>query len=219
MTTEGNKRAKGKRPGIQKARFESIARAINAVRPEAAAMVVGEDRRDLAISVHVGGDTSARFKGFAGTWRASVVRLVGDTPVDTGSKLIAASALAYTEKDPDKVAAALLAAVDRSRGEILDYSLMLDVAELVNELRPGSEAAVEADSPGAVYVDVRLDERHRVHFGHDLTWGGSLMRVVREGETEDADHVFTTDIPHTEIDPGRIAKAIVEAIESYAPQN
>jgi hypothetical protein len=219
MTTEGNKRAKGSKPGTLEARLQLIVEAINAKRPTAAATVIDEGKRGASISIYIGGNTSARFKGHAGTWRANVFRLLGDTPVDTGSKLVAANAIAYQEKDAGKVADALLVAVDRCRGEILDHSLMLDVAERVNELRPGSEAVVEADSPGVHYVDFKFDERHRIHYGHDITWGGSLMLVVNERETEYADVSFPTEVPYTETDAGRIAAAIVEAIKGFTPQN
>lgn len=219
MSTKGNKRAKGSKPGTRNARFQSIVEAINERSPPAAATVIDEGKRGGSVSIYVGGNTSARFKGHAGTWRANVIRLLGDTAADTGSKLVAADAVAYTEKDPGKVADALLAAVERNREAILDYSLMLDVAERVNELRPGSEAVVEADAPGVHYVDFKFDERHRIHYHHDVNWGGDLMRVVKEGETEYADQSFSTDVPHTEADAGKIAAAIVAAVEGFAPQN
>lgn len=219
MSTKGNKRGKGKATGTKRGRFQEIADAINRLKPEAAAMVIEGTKGPDAVSLYVGGDTSAYFKGHAGTWRAKVIRLVGDTPVDTGSQLYAAGAVAYTEKDVEKVARALLASVEGRREEILDHSLMLDVAGRVNELRPGSEAVVEADSPGVFYVDFKLDEGHRVHYGHDITWGGSLMRVVKKGETEYAGHTFSTDVPDTETDPGKIAAAIVEAVKDFTPQN
>lgn len=219
MSTKGDKRGKGSMPGTRKARFQSIADAINAKRPSAAATVIDEGKRGDFVSISVGRNTSARFQGHAGTWRANVVRLLGDTPVDTGAKLVAAEALAYKEKDPARVADALLAAVDRHRDEILDHSLMLDVAELVNELRPDSGAVVVSSSPGTFYVDIKLGDGYRVHYAHDVTWAGSLMRVTRGRETEYADRTFATDIPHTETDAGKIARAIVNALEGFTPQN
>lgn len=217
MSTEGNKRAKGRPPGIKRTRFESIAEAVNARRPEAASAVVDEGGGEISISLHVGGNTAARFKGFAGTWRARVVRLLGDTAVDTGSQLYAASVVAYTEKDAGKVADALIASVERNREDILHQSHLLDVAERVNALRPGSEAVVEADSPGAFYLDVRYDDAHRAHFSCDVTWGGNLMRVVGKRETEYADRSFGVDVPHDEADPEKIARAIVAALEAPQP--
>lgn len=219
MSTEGNTRAKGRKPGIKRARFESVVEAVNARRPEMAAMVADEDGGEISISLHVGGNTAARFKGFAGTWRAHVIRLVGLTAVDTGSKLFAASALAYTEKDAGKVADALISSVERHREDILHQSLLLDVAERIEELRPGSEAVVEADSPGAFYLDLRYDDAHRAHFACDVDWGGSLMRVVGKGETEYADRSFPTTVPRAEKDPAKIARAIVEALEAPPPND
>ena len=85
-------------------------------------------------------------------------------------------------------------------------------------MRPGSEAVVEAGSPGVHYVDFKFDDRHRIRYGHDVTWGGSLMLAVSERETEYADVSFPTEVPHAEADAGKIAAAIVEAIKGFTPK-
>ncbi len=219
MSTEGNTRAKGRKPGTKRRRFQEIAEAVNGLSPDAKASVVEGPEGADAVSIFIGGNTAAHYRGHAGSRRAQVVRVRGEEIVDTGSHLYANTAVNYTEKDAGKVAAALLASVNRCRSEVLEHSLMLDVAERVNELRPGSEASVEADSPGTCYLDVKLDEQHRVYFGHDGFWGGSLIRRDDAGQLDYADRSFPTDVHHTETDPGVIAAAVVAAIADYVPEN
>src|SRR5213075_1910620 len=89
----------------QRSRFEAVAEAINRRQSVAAAMLIKGDKGALHVSVYVGGNLQAWFKGQAGTWRGDVVRMVSDSHELIGLKLTAAGAIAYREKDADRVAA------------------------------------------------------------------------------------------------------------------
>jgi hypothetical protein len=204
----------------QRTRFEAVAEAINRRQPDAAATLIEDDKGALHVSVYVGGNLQAWFKGQAGTWRGDVMRMAGDSHEQIGSKLTAAGAIAYKEKDADRVAAAIFESVNAHRAEILDYGLMLEVAERVIELRPASGAKVKDDSPGGFLIQVNLDGERVVHFRRDVNWGGRVMRKAsRAGRLEYANHSLTTDAHHTEADPAKIAEAIVSALDDYTPQN